>query len=151
MIERNDEINNEVSILKKIDLLPSVIVSKIQEYIPIKISLFFTREDYLKYHKLVKSFIPRHNLESYIREVVRRDNQFVFQQILNENYKRWIQIKNYQYKNIIYRNYIIFMKDYCMSCESNKCINAIIIFLEELGLCKNQHKKNPIKHIRWKN
>ena len=67
----------------------------------------------------------------------------------NINFKNIIFI-NVNTINIIYKNYIYFIKDFCIENNSEKCRITINNFLEKLGLCKNQHKKNIIKHIRWK-
>ena len=70
---------------------------------------------------------------------------------MRENYKKWFEIKNYIYKNMIFKNYIYFIINYCIDNESTKCNCLIKEFLKELGFSKNLHKKNIIKHIRWKN
>ena len=44
---------------------------------------------------------------------------------------------------------LYFIKDYCIENDSEKCRIMINNFLEKLGLCKNQHKKNIIRNIRW--
>lgn len=143
----NDKVEECISIFNNIDKLPSDIVNIIKEYIPLTSLVFTNKDNYLKYHYLLKI-----KLQEYcIRNMIRRDYDFVFERILNENYKKWIMLKHYMYKNIIYGNYIYFLKDYCLMNESYKCRNKLNKFLEENGLCKNQHKKNPSKHIRWKN
>ena len=82
--------------------------------------------------------------------MLRRDYDFVFERILIENYEKWLKIKHYIYKNVIYNNYIYFIKDYCIENESNKCRILINSFFKEHGLCQNQHKNNIIKNKRWK-
>ena len=82
--------------------------------------------------------------------MVRQDNDFVFNEILKENYNRWIKMKKYYYKDCIYLNYLIFLESYAIESESAKCRKLIGELLKELGLSKNQHKKNTIKYIRWK-
>ena len=59
-------------------------------------------------------------------------------------------MKNYYYKNGIHSNYIVFLESYAIDNESVKCRKIIGELFEELGLRKNQHKKNSIKYIRWK-
>jgi hypothetical protein len=87
----------------------------------------------------------------YIRDTIRRDNNFVFEMIVRENYLKWFEIKNYTYNNYEFKNYVYFVINYCIENESNKCRNFITEFLQELGLYKNQHKKNFVKYIKWKN
>ena len=82
--------------------------------------------------------------------MIRQDNDFVLKQLLIENYKRWLNMKKCYYRNCIYTNYITFLESYSIDNESIKCRKLINNFFEELGLRKNQHKKNVIKYIRWK-
>jgi hypothetical protein len=88
--------------------------------------------------------------EHYIRNIIYRDFDFIFTQIIQENYLKWIDMKQYMYKNVIYKNYIYFIKDFCIENNSEKCRIMLNNFLDKLGLCKNQHKKNINKHIIWK-
>ena len=82
--------------------------------------------------------------------MVRQDNHFVFKQMLTENFGRWTNMKKYYYKNCIYFNYIYFLESYAIDNESPKCRKIILELFEELGLRKNQHKKNVNRYIRWK-
>ena len=143
----NYKSEHDIIIFTYIDKLPLDIINIIKEYIPLTSLIFTNKDNYIKYHYLLKIKLREH----YIRNIIRRDYDFVFERILNENYKKWIMLKQYMYKNIIYGNYIYFLKDYCLTNESIKCRIILNQFLEENGLCKNQHKKNPSKHIRWKN
>ena len=143
--------DDEKKLLQKTKNLPDELIRIIHSYLSIKILTFMNKTYYFQYHSLLKPYIINRNIENYIRDVLRRDHEFVFEQILKENYKRWLEIKHFIYKNVIYKNYIYFIKDYCISNDSVKCRNLLNEFLEELGLCKNQHKKNIVKHIRWRN
>ena len=113
-------------------------------------TLFLNKKNYINNHYLLRPIILKNKIENYIRDMIRRDYDLVFEQILLENYKRWLEIKHYMYKNIIYKNYIYFIKDFCIENESNKCRSLINLFLKEHGLCQNQHKNNIIKNKRWK-
>jgi hypothetical protein len=52
---------------------------------------------------------------------------------------------------MIFKKYIYFALHYCIENESTKCKFEIEKILKELGLNKNQHKKNFVKYIKWKN
>lgn len=136
---------------KNMDKLPEVLVDIIYSYIPTKVTTFFNKTNYLKQRHILSDYI-KHNgqMENYIRAMVRQDNDFVFNEILKENYNRWIKMKKYYYKDCIYLNYLIFLESYAIESESAKCRKLIGELLKELGLSKNQHKKNTIKYIRWK-
>lgn len=133
-------------ILVYINKLPTELINIIKEYIPKKILVFVNKTNYILYHSVIKCHI--HTYEKFIRDVIRRDNEFVFEMIVNENYLRWFLIKNYRYKNTIFKNYAFFVVNYCIENDSNNCRKIILDFLEKLGLCKNLHKKNIIKYIR---
>ena len=135
-------------LIKKINVLPAELVSLIKEYIHRKNFVFVDRTNYSLYHYLIKSSIPK--FENYLRDMIRRDNDFVFEHIVRENYKKWFTIKSYIYKNMVFKNYVYFINHYCIENESAKCRFFIKNFLQELGLCKNQHKKNVVNYIRWK-
>ena len=142
--------NHSENIFYHINKLPLVLINEIKKYISDQKLIFVNRQKYITCHYLLRYQIPSINFEHYIRTIVYRDFDFVFQQIVQENYLKWFAIKEYIYKNIVYKNYIYFIKGFCIENNSEKCRIFLNDFLEKLGLCKNQHKKNIIKHIRWK-
>ena len=148
--DNDNDINKEKFLINKINKLPDVLIEVIKGYLTVISTLFLYKQNYITNHYLIRPFILKNKIENYIRYMIRRDYDFVFQQILVENYIKWLEIKHYMYKNIIYKNYIYFIKDYCIENESVKCRNLINLFLKEHGLCQNQHKNNIIKNKRWK-
>ena len=133
-------------IIIHINKLPEDLINVIKEFIPLHILVFLDKTHYILYHSVVKQHIC--NYENYIRDVIKRDNEFVFERIVNENDSKWFQIKNYLYKNMIFKNYAYFVINYCIENDSNNCIKIMNDFFKKLGLCKNLHKKNIIKYIR---
>lgn len=129
--------------------LPEELVKYIKEYIPKKKLVFTNRENYNLYHHLIKPYIK--DYESFIRSMIRQDNEFVFKKIVEENYRTWYEIRQYKYKNMIFNNYLYFVINFCIENDSNNCIKILSYFLKEHGLCKNLHKKNVVKYIKWKN
>lgn len=138
----------KVDLMKRITSLPDVLIQIIQDYIPRKRLVFLNKEYYIFYHPFIKNMILKKEYENYIRDTVRRDHYFVFEQITRENFKRWLSIRNYRYKNSIYSSYIYFLKDFCLVNDSTNCRNFLNTFLKEQGIGKNQHKKNVVKNIR---
>ena len=136
------------TIIDKINKLPYEIIDIIKEYIPKQKLAFTNKSNYLIYHNSLKRNIK--NYDNYIRDMIRRDNEFVFKLIVSENYKKWYEIKQYRYKNMVFTNYLYFAINYCIEHDSNNCRNSIDNFLKQQGLGKNLHKKNVIKYIRWK-
>ena len=129
--------------------LPPELIRYIKEYIPKKTFVFTNRENYNLYHSLLKPSIK--DYESYIRSMIRQDNEFVFKKIVEENFSKWYEIRQYKYKNMIFKNYLYFVMNFCIENESNNCRKTILEFLKEHGLGKNLHKKNIVKYIKWKN
>jgi hypothetical protein len=141
--------NDPIHFFQNIDNLPKELVSIVSSYIPAAAKISLNRELYKQFHPLFKESINRKQLENYIRKIVRQDSEFVFNQLLQENYNKWFNIKKYLYQDCIYANYIYFLKTYCAENDSVKCREIINNLIEELGLSKNQHKKNLIRNIRW--
>ena len=141
--------NDPTHFFKNINKLPTELCLIVSLYIPAVTKMSLNKEQYFKYHHLFRDYINRKQLENYIRTIIRQDNDFVFNQLLIENQNKWFNMKKYLYQDSIYANYIYFLKIYCVENHSNKCKQIINILLEQLGLSKNQHKKNIIRNIRW--
>ena len=143
--------NKPEDLFKNIDKLPYELVDIVYSYIPKKVTIFLTKTNYLSDHCYITNYmIHNGQIENYIRAIVRQDNDFVFKQLLKENHQRWLNMKKYYYRNCIHLNYIVFLESYAIDNESTKCRKLIGELFQELGLSKNQHKKNTIKYIRWK-
>ena len=134
-------------ILKRINKLPDVLIDIIQSYLPINKIIFLNKINYLTNHKSL--YINKDIFDNYVRDMVRNDYSFVLEQILEENYKKWLK-KRLKYKNIIYHNYISFLTSFCIENRATNCRNIISIFLEKHGISKNQHKNNTFINIKWK-
>jgi len=148
----NNKSNDVMPILKRIGLLPDELIKEIYLYLPQFITIFLNKDTYIKEHQLTKNYIK--NYELYIRNIVKRDYDYTFSLILNENYIKWSQMTNYLYNNILYTNYIYFLLYFCNENSSFKCREKIIYLLNKHGLSKNQHKKKSIKynngHFKYK-
>ena len=136
--------------LSRIQHLPNDIVKIIYQYISHATLVWVNKEKYDLYHTLFRNQIGNTNYESYIRDMIRKDHDFVFSFLLYENCYKWLQIKQYFYKSIIFANYIYFLQHFCLEHNSTKCRNVILDFLKESGLHKNIHKKNIVKHVKWR-
>jgi hypothetical protein len=138
--------------LEKTAILPEEIKSIIYDFIPLDVIILCEKKKYEKYHPIVKKIINQKNYyENYIRDMIRKDCEYVFSFLLVENYRKWFDIKKYVYKNTVYANYLHFLKDYCIENDANNCRNELNDFLHEMGLSKNLHKKNTARNIRWRN
>ena len=133
---------------QNINKLPIEMVYEIDAYIPTDVKMFLNKKFYIQNHKnIITDFIDKKQIENYIRVIVRQDNDFSFKFLLEENIHNWIKIKKYLYKNAIYMNYLVFLQFYCDEHESHRCKELILQKMDELGLLKNQHKKNIVKYI----
>jgi hypothetical protein len=145
----NKLINNEITLLKRINTLPEELIELIKEYIPHIIYVFLNKEFYNKYHDLFSETIKSQS-ELYIRSMIRQDNDFVINKLFYESSYHWLSMRDYYYKGCIYMNYLYFLLHYSIDNESEKCVKLINYLIKELGLVKNQHKKKTIRYIRWK-
>jgi hypothetical protein len=136
--------------IDKVKSLPCELIDIIKSYIPNTILLFVNKYYYTNYHFLIKRLIPKSNYEKYIRHIIRKDNDYVFQYILNDTIHQLFKIKQYVYKDIIYKNYLYFLSDYCIQNKSTNCRNVLNEYMKLHRLCQNRHKKNTYIHIRWR-
>jgi len=137
--------------LSRITRLPLELEDIIKSYLPISVLLTLNKEYHTKYHKFLKQLISKTQYENYIRDTLRRDNDFIFNFLIKENYKIWLKIRKYKYANMSYGNYFCFIDKFCVDNESTKCRNLLKDYLNKTGLSKNQHKKNTITNIIWTN
>ena len=143
-------------ILSNIKNLPKELITFIFDYIRPVVLVSLNRSYYALYHPSIKYYLcnVKHQYDNYVRDIVRRDNSFVFSQVLQENYRHWLHFHNYYYKEKMYINYLYFLIDYCVVYDSNKCRELIQSMLyssnESKDLSKNQHKKNLVKIIKRK-
>ena len=132
-------------LMTNIKKLPRELIDLIKEYVQKQILAFTSKAYYVSYHPLIKSHIR--NYESFIRDVIKRDNAFVFEKIVKENYAKWLRMKKYTHNNNSYRNYAYFVIYFCIENNSCECRKIAEQIFKEHGLCKNLHKKNIIKYI----
>jgi hypothetical protein len=138
-----------MDIITKINTLSDDIIILIKEFIPYKTLVFVNNNYYKLYHSTIQINITLY--ENYVRDMVRKDNYFVFEKILQENFDRWMKNKKYRYKNMIFTDYICFINYFCIENDSDKCKLVLYEYLQKRHLCKNLHKKNIIKYIKWTN
>ena len=136
-----------MDILNRIFKLPDVLIEIIKDYLPLNITMVLNKTNYLKNNKYLK--ICSESYDNYVRDMVRKDCDFVFNQIIEKNNKKWIRSK-YKYNNIIYANYLIFLSSFCIENHSTNCRNVIQTFFKKHGISQNQHKNNTFINKRWK-
>lgn len=128
--------------------LPNEIIDVIYQFIPKHLLVFTSWNYYDNYHYLLKPFIK--NYESYLRYIIRRDHDFIFSKVIDENCNNWIKIKYYLYNNNIFSDYTFFLLHYSIENQSDKCKLLLKELIAKLYKNKNQPKKNNTKYINGK-
>ena len=144
----NSTANCETTLLQNVCKLPDELKTFVSSFITRKVKMFLNKGLYLENHQFIRDYISRCRFESYIRDVIRKDHSFVFNNLLVHNIDKWIKWKRYLFRDCVYLNYLVFLNFYCIDNSSTKCRELIQQKIEELGLSKNQHKKNLIKYIQ---
>jgi hypothetical protein len=73
------------------------------------------------------------------------------EKIIEENIDSWLKNKKYKYKNMSFNNHIYFIVYYCIENNAERCREITHDYLKNRDLCRNLHKKNVIKYIKWNN
>lgn len=136
-----------MNVVKRIRDLPDDIINLILEFIPYNNLICVNSYYYNLHHCLIKNEIRL--FESYTRDMIRRDNNFVFKQLIRENIENWIRNRQYRYKNMVFSNYIYFVLYFCIENRSENCRKILIEEFTKRDLCRNLHKKNVVKYIKW--
>lgn len=138
--------------LSILDDLPNEIVKEcVWQYLSPFVKVWLNKSYYEKYHYCVKYYIPENLQDSYVRSMIRKDNSFIIERLLYENFNDWIKTLRYPYKNYIFNNYVFFLSHFAVENTSTKSYNIINKYLRLSGYEKKWHKKNSIKYIRWSN
>ncbi len=114
-----------------INNLPFELLDIIFSYIPDISKLRLNKYYYEKYHQIVRKIIKNGSCESYIRSMIRRDNNFIIRYLIRENYIRWTGMINYYNGGLIFHNYISFLRHYCDEFNSKKCEEEINKYIKE--------------------
>ena len=141
--------NCRIKFWNTVSRLPNEICSEIFSYVRDEEKIFVNKENYRKYHHLLRDKINSKNYDNYLRNIIRTNATLVLNQLLEENYKKWLVKKKRIHKNVIYNNYIDYLIGLCMDYESTKCRELINDFYDNKGLSKNLHKKNRSNNKRW--
>ena len=127
-----------------INNLPFELLDIIFSYIPDISKLRLNKYYYEKYHPIVRKNIKNGCCESYIRSMIRRDNNFIIRYLIRENYVRWVGMIDYYNGGLEFYNYISFLRYYCDEFNSKKCEEEINKYIKENVVGKNIVEKNII-------
>lgn len=131
------------------NVLPSEISDYIYEFLPPLTLTLLNKDHYVKHRGCIRKHIPVINYESYIRHVVRKDDDFIFAYLLNDNFPRWQKLKNYRYKNFTFDDYVDYIIYLSQEHESSKVHALLIEHQNKDG--KKRHKNARVRSNTWSN
>lgn len=134
---------------KDINLLPQEIVSNIYEYIPYLSRTLLNKNLYTENRGCIRENIPVLNYEAYIRQTVRKDNDFVFGYLLRENFSKWQHMNNFRYKNFTFEDYVAYIMYLSQEHEASRVCGLIIDKQNKEG--KKRHKNVRVRSNTWSN
>lgn len=129
--------------------LPDDLVRLIWEYVPTIKRVFTHKRMYEQHHEILRTAIPRY--DQYVLDMIQRDCHIVFEHILRENINHWMRRVQHRYKNMVFNNYIYYIVHYCSEYNAHDCKEIVHDYLQKRQLCRNLHKKNVVKYIKWTN
>jgi len=129
--------------------LPDDLVRLIWEYVPTIKRVFTHKRIYEQHHDILRKAIPMY--DQYVLDMIQRDCHIVLKHILRENIDHWMRRVQHRYKNMVFNNYIYFIVHYCSEHNAHDCKVIVHDYLQKRQLCRNLHKKNVVKYIKWIN
>jgi hypothetical protein len=134
--------------LIQINQLPEDIVGEIFSFLPLK-SLSLTNKFYWKKNYKIKSSSEIIKLSSYLRHLLRADNDFVFEQYLVYMFSYLTKMKRLIYQDKIFPRKVEMIKYLSIFIfESTKCKNILEEFMRNQGLV---FKRIKTKSNKWTN
>ena len=132
--------------MEYLNILPEDIVNLIGEFLPLTITVFLNKKNYEDNQEFITCD------DKNIRNIIRKDYYYLFQQKLKKNYKKWNKIRRWIYKNEIYPTFNIYLRYLCINFQSSKCKKILDDYEKEIGSFKKKKFKN-IRSIRcrWSN
>jgi len=130
------------------NILSDDVLNYIYEFIPKHVKKSLNKSSFKEYTKTY--CIPR--LNSFFTNIIRRDHSFILECHIEDKFKGWYKLRNWIYKNMVFHNYIEYLKYLCIEYESQKCRNVIRYYEEKLQPeVGKKYKKKRIRNTRWSN
>ena len=111
--------------------------------------IFLNKKYYLEYNNFIDQMIDKERYDSYLRDIIRNDYNFVFKQIIARKIDNWNNIIKFKYKEVVYSNYLYFLLFYSNKNNSYKCNQIINDEFVLSGLKKKSCKSSRIKNNKW--
>jgi hypothetical protein len=122
------------------DMLNDDVLSLIKTYLPPETLVWLNKEYYLKYHSVVKHMINIDKYDDYIRDIVKSDSSFVFEQIIKENFIKFHTWKSYYHETIRHHSYLTYLRYYALTKNAKKCVSIIDDYANKNGFSSNWYK-----------
>lgn len=88
--------------------------------------IFLNKNNYKKYHRYLINYIKPENYLYYIKYTIENNLVFVFNQLLDEMFLKWIKMKHLYFNNKLYPNMIkLILNEFCDSNNNIEIINLI--------------------------
>jgi hypothetical protein len=144
-----------MTLLKKTGQLPDELVYNIKSYMPI-VALYNLNSSYFKKlfpmilnkkrfpHLIYYNYIGN-SCETYIKKILRQDNDYVFKYILLKFGASWKLRIKHRYKSKVFKRYIDYLLFLCVEkYNSTKCKNCLY------EISRNEFKYKNINKV-WNN
>jgi hypothetical protein len=129
--------------------LPDDILGNIYDYIQPFYLTLLNKKLYSENRSCIRQHIPVLNYESYIRQMVRKDNHFVFRHLLLESFTKWQQLINFKYKNFTFEDYVAYIIYLSQEHEASRVCEMITDKQNKEG--KKRHKNVRVRSNTWSN
>ena len=133
-------------------LIPNDILKNyIFKYIDNFYKIFLNKKNYIKYYYLIQNKINIKIFESYMRDIIRLDYSFVFNEIIKENLNFWmVYNKSIRYQHLIFPNYYEYINYLINKNNSGKIKNLILYYTKANNCNKIYHERIiNIKNNKW--
>lgn len=130
--------------------LPDDVLNNIFLFINNSEKIFLNKDNYFKFHKLVMNRMDGRIFECYLREMIRFDYSFVFEQILKEKLNFWlIYNKCIRFEKFVFTNYFEYIKYLINKYDSGKIKNKFISYVKKSKNDKLKQKVISINNNKW--
>lgn len=149
-----------MTLFGNIKLLPKDIINfEILPFISSEILLFTCKKYYenniIKYRLTNNNFSYKKNgliLDSYIKKIIMKGFDYIFQLLINEKYYHWKKIKRYRYKAYLFDTYVDVLNYLCIELDSTKCRILLMSYEKKNDVVrKNKYKKMRRINNKWSN
>ena len=152
--------------LKKISNLPKDLINYIYEYVPQFVLMRLNKRYFDLYFpwycsiKILPTYYSYYNksgnrlydYERFCRFLLRRDNDYIFKFVLQNNILRWMKLRKYNYKCYIFPTYLICLRYIALNeYKATKCYNTINIEMKKKGIDINLYKNIKLIKNKWTN